>query len=148
MNTKEVMITQEIKKVKNVLNNLIKAQENGDINMYIDCFLHVEKLINIGTDNDEYWQGWPNFYNYMRRMVELRKGLHIRSANTSINISNNGDTAWYAQLIDTCIETKGDPFRLEGFRHSGVLEKVDNQWKIVQSHISVALDESNDIMEN
>jgi ketosteroid isomerase-like protein len=73
----------------------------------------------------------------MRKMIETRKGLKINAKNTNLNVSDNGDVAWYSQLIDTCIETKGDPFRLEGFRHTGVMLKINNQWKIIQSHMSI-----------
>ncbi len=136
--------TLEIDEVKAVLLNLIKAQETGNIEKFSSCFAHDTDLMNIGTDIDEIWKGWDEFFTYMKHMVELRKGLKISSRNTKICVAENGNIAWYSQLIDTCIETKSDPFRLEGFRHTGVVQKIDNHWKIVQSHTSVALDEEID----
>ncbi len=132
--------TSDIHKAKEILDKLIHAQEVGDIEIFSDCFIHSNKVVNIGTDIDEYWIGWKPFYTYMNKMIKIRRGLKINSRKTNIEISESGDTAWYSQLIDTCIETKSDPFRLEGFRHTGVLQKHDNKWKIVQSHISVALE--------
>ncbi len=132
---------EELDQAKEVLNQLLEAQEKGDIELFSMCFHHTGDLLNVGTDIDEYWAGWKPFFSYMKQMVTLRKGLKISSKNTKINISEHGDVAWYSQLIDTCIETKGNPFRLEGFRHTGVMEKIDGHWKIVQSHTSVAIDE-------
>lgn len=120
-----------------VLNNLLVAQETGDLEKFSACFKQDSETINIGTDIDEFWVGWNPFYTYMSKMIETRKGLTINAKNTNVSISANGDVAWYSQLIDTCIETKGDPFRLEGFRHTGVMLKINNQWKIIQSHMSI-----------
>jgi hypothetical protein len=120
-----------------VLNNLLVAQETGDLEKFSACFKQDNETVNIGTDIDEIWVGWKPFYTYMRKMIETRKGLKINAKNTNLNVSDNGDVAWYSQLIDTCIETKGDPFRLEGFRHTGVMLKINNQWKIIQSHMSI-----------
>ncbi len=148
MDTPEVIKTQAKNEVTVLLTTLLKAQEKGDINLFSKCFVHSDDLINIGTDLDEYWLGWDMFSNHMKYMIELRKGLQITAIKTSIQVSESGCTAWYSQLIDTCIETKGDPFRLEGFRHTGVMEKINDQWKIVQSHTSVALDEPEESLAN
>ncbi|MGQ1786671.1 MULTISPECIES: nuclear transport factor 2 family protein [unclassified Saccharicrinis] len=144
MNTKEVMKSQQKKDVALVLDSLLLSQEKGDFALFSSCFANQEDVVHIGTDLDEYWESRSNFMNHMKHMVDRRKGLKIMSDNTRIQISDIGDTAWYTQLIDTSIETKGDPFRLEGFRHSGVMVKNNGEWKIVQSHISVALDHPGD----
>lgn len=144
MEIKVISKSTEIIHVEKVLNNLLHSQEIGDIELFSSCFDHGNHTINIGTDIDEYWENWPDFFSYMKQMIHLRNDLKISSKNTKIHLSKNEKVAWYSQLIDTCIETKVDPFRLEGFRHTGVMIKVDNQWKIVQSHISVPLVEDID----
>ncbi|TLX73652.1 hypothetical protein E9993_14425 [Labilibacter sediminis] len=136
------------KLAEELLNKLIKSQELGDIELFSSCFCHGAQVVNIGTDIDEYWQGWSEFYTYMKKMIKARNGLKITARNTQINIAESGNTAWYSQLIDTCIEAKNDPFSLEGFRHTGVMQMYDHQWKIVQSHVSAPLTEKPDIEES
>jgi hypothetical protein len=137
MELKETSLSIDHKNASNLLNALLEAQETGNIELFASCFKHDSSIVNIGTDIDEYWVGWKPFYAYMKQMIQLRHGLKITSKNTKIDVSPEADVAWYSQLIDTCIETKKDPFRLEGFRHTGVMQKVDGYWKIVQSHVSI-----------
>jgi len=123
--------------VKAVLNELLRAQEDGDIKAFSKCFAQDKNTINIGTDIDEIWIGWEDFYNWMKDAILHKLDYTISEKNTRIFIGKNNDVAWYSQLLDTCFETKSEPVRIEGFRHTGVLEKRDNKWLIVQSHISV-----------
>ncbi len=127
----------ELEQVKRVLNKLLKAQENGDTNSFMECFAHDSYMINIGTDIDEIWKTWDEFYNYMDNALDQNRGANISTMDTNIKISQDKKVAWYSQLVDTCLETKGDHHRLEGFRHTGVMEKRQNKWVIVQSHISI-----------
>ncbi|WP_430815575.1 nuclear transport factor 2 family protein [Carboxylicivirga sp. RSCT41] len=120
-----------------VLDKLIKSQEKGNLSEFSTCFAQDEQIVNIGTDLDEIWYGWTAFYEWMTTAIINKPDYTIASKDTRIHLNQNKDVAWYSQLLDTCFETKGEPFRLEGFRHTGVLEKRDNKWLIVQSHISI-----------
>ena len=123
--------------IQAVLKKLIKSQENSDLESFSSCFAQDENTINIGTDLDEIWHGWEGFYYWMKHAIMNKSDYKITDINTKIFLSKGKDVAWYSQLLDTCFETKGEPFRIEGFRHSGVMEKRDGKWLIVQSHISV-----------
>ncbi len=131
--------TQNLKNVspiQNILSKMIKAQEKGDINAFASAFAHDPNMVNIGTDLDEMWYNWSSFYKWMSEAIKKKKGLTITEKDTHITLSKGGDIAWYSQLLDTCLETKGEPFNPEGFRHTGVMEKRGSDWVIVQSHIS------------
>lgn len=123
--------------IEAVLKKLIQSQEEGDLNAFSSCFARDKNTINIGTDLDEIWHGWDDFYEWMKYAIANKPDYKITDINTMVFLSNSNDVAWYSQLLDTCFETKGEPFRIEGFRHTGVLEKRDGKWLIVQSHISV-----------
>jgi hypothetical protein len=126
-----------INEVKNLLTTLVKSQEEGDVQKFASCFANDDEVVNIGTDLDEYWTDWHSFQEWMQYAIKLRREYKISEKDTRIKISKDGTVAWYSQLIDTCFETKGDPVRLEGFRHTGVVEFRSNKWVIVQSHISI-----------
>ncbi len=123
--------------IKAILNELLRSQEEGNIDAFANCFAQDKNTVNIGTDIDEIWIGWEDFYNWMKEAIQNKSDYTISEKNTRIFLSKNNDIAWYFQLLDTCIESKNDPIRIEGFRHTGVLEKRHNKWLIVQSHISV-----------
>ncbi|MBP8790344.1 MAG: nuclear transport factor 2 family protein [Breznakibacter sp.] len=130
---------QLIEEAKALLTQLVKSQEEGDLSLFESCFLHTEELVNIGTDLDEIWYGWDDFSRFMKNAITERKGHKIQELDTRIVVDEGGTTAWYSQLIDTCIETKSEPFRLEGFRHTGVMIFRNGQWRIAQSHISAPI---------
>lgn len=138
MNTLDVSIRDsgKVAKIKDTLSMMLRAQEEGDLTTFASSFAHDNDMINIGTDLDEIWHNWSSFYTWMESAIIDRKGYTITEKDTHVKLSQSGDVAWYSQLLDTCFETKGEPFNLEGFRHTGVMEKRNKKWVIVQSHIS------------
>jgi hypothetical protein len=122
--------------VGEVLNKLLRSQEKGNIEAFADCFFHDGEVVHIGTDIDEYFTSWRNYFHRIDDVIESRKGHAINEKDTRIRVSEDSRTAWYSQLIDTCYETKGEITRIEGFRHTGVLITTPGGWKIVQSHVS------------
>jgi len=125
-----------VHEVTDVLLKLIKAEEQGNIDAFAECFAHDDTLVHIGTDTDEIWYDWNSFYEFAKEQIVKRKGTTINHKNTTVHHNTSGDTAWYSQLTDRCPETKGDDVAIEGFRHTGVMEKRNGKWVIVQSHLS------------
>ena len=130
-------IDQKTAPIMQVLDILIQSQEAGNLEAFSNCFAQDENTVNIGTDLDEIWYGWSSFYEWMGTAINNKPDYTVASKDTRIQIGKSNDVAWYSQLLDTCFETKGEPFRIEGFRHTGVMEKRDGRWLIVQSHISI-----------
>jgi ketosteroid isomerase-like protein len=56
----------------------------------------------------------------------------------SINISESGTVAWWYCVLDDINTWDGQPANWENARWTGVLEKRDGKWKIVQQHFSFA----------
>jgi hypothetical protein len=139
---------QPVSKVNEVLNTWLHSQEDGNWEAFEKCFAKHENVVHIGTDFDEIWSDWKSFETWMKKVFTRWKGQQITAKNTNISISKGGTVAWYSQLIDTCLETKADKTRIEGFRHTGVMEFTNNQWLIVQSHISAPIVENLSIPEN
>jgi hypothetical protein len=55
-----------------------------------------------------------------------------------INISTSGSVAWYSAILDDFGEWNGKPTAWRNTRWTGVLEKRDGKWVIVQMHFSFA----------
>jgi len=68
------------------------------------------------------------------------KATHYKIWDLRINLSRSGDVAWYSCMLDDCSEIKGEPGCWEDTRWTGVLEKRDGKWVIVQMHFSFAAD--------
>ena len=57
-----------------------------------------------------------------------------------INLSRSGATAWFAGRLDDFGEYDGGSYAWVDTRWTGVLEKRDGRWVIVQMHFSFASD--------
>jgi ketosteroid isomerase-like protein len=66
------------------------------------------------------------------------KAVRYEIRDLRINISRSGDVAWYYCVLDDVNEWKGQPASWMNTRWTGVLEKRDGKWVIVQMHFSFA----------
>jgi len=66
------------------------------------------------------------------------KPLQYNIWDMEINFSRTGDTAWFFCMLNDFNEWKGQPANWENTRWTGVLEKRDGKWVIVQMHFSFA----------
>jgi ketosteroid isomerase-like protein len=60
----------------------------------------------------------------------------IRDLN--INISKSGDVAWWFCMLDDINTWQGEPASWENTRWTGVMEKRNGKWVIMQQHFSFA----------
>jgi ketosteroid isomerase-like protein len=55
-----------------------------------------------------------------------------------IDVSRSGDVAWWSAILDDFGEVDGRPYAWRNTRWTGVLEKREGKWVIVQMHFSFA----------
>ena len=60
--------------------------------------------------------------------------------NLRVNLSRGGDVAWFSCSLNDYGEWDGRPYAWLNTRWTGVLEKQDGKWLIVQMHFSFASD--------
>jgi hypothetical protein len=78
--------------------------------------------------NESFWSS-PDF-----------KAIRYEIRDLKINVSKSGDAAWFYCILDDVNEWKGKPASWLNTRWTGVLEKRENHWVIVQMHFSFASD--------
>lgn len=66
------------------------------------------------------------------------KAVRYEIRDLKITISHAGDAAWWFCMLDDINEWKGEPANWENTRWTGVLEKKEGRWVIVQQHFSFA----------
>lgn len=66
------------------------------------------------------------------------KGSTIKELR--VVFSGSGDVAWFSCLLDDWGEWNGDPWFWKDIRWTGVLEKIDGRWLLMQQHLSTAED--------
>ena len=66
------------------------------------------------------------------------KAVRYEIRDLKITLSKRGDVAWFYCVLDDVNEWKGKPASWLNTRWTGVLEKREGQWVIVQMHFSFA----------
>jgi len=66
------------------------------------------------------------------------KAIDFKIRDLKINLSESGTVAWFNCVLDDINEWKGKPASWLNTRWTGVLEKRNSRWVIVQMHFSFA----------
>ena len=85
--------------------------------------------------------GWEAFLPLFDIWMSPKfKATHFDVRELRINLSRSGDVAWFSAILDDCGEWEGEPDCWQDTRWTGVLEKREGDWLIVQMHFSFASD--------
>ena len=124
--------------IENTIHHSIGWAKNKDFQLLYNTIANDSNYIEVdpnpglikGIDefreNEVFWSN-PDF-----------KAISYEIHDLVINMSNSGDVAWFYCRLDDINEWKGEPANWENTRWTGVLEKRDGRWQIVQMHFSFA----------
>ena len=123
--------------IENVLENYILANENQDLELVEEIWAAKDDIVLYGTDSDERLMGWNNIREAVKEQFGFISDTYISASNQFIQINCTGNTAWFAETLNYNYMYNGKAHKFEGLRFTGVVEKIDGKWKIVQAHLSV-----------
>lgn len=100
-----------------------------------------ENLFYFWTHSDFTVIGWDQHEKLFKVWMDPKfKATHTEVRDLRINISRSGDVAWYSAKLDDLGEWDRRPLGDKDIRWTGVLEKREGKWVIVQMHASLAAD--------
>jgi len=124
--------------VEKAIHSSIGWAKNKDLKLLYDVIWNDENYLEVQPSktvvkgftefkkSEAFWMN-PNF-----------KAVRYAIKDLKITFSKGGDVAWWYAILDDINEWKGQPANWENTRWTGVLEKLDGQWKIKQMHFSFA----------
>ena len=115
------------KKIEAILTAWHKAASDADFETYFG--LMTEKGVFIGTDATENWQN-TEFKAYAKPHFDKGKAWSFTAIERNIYLNDNQDFAWFDELLDT---------QMKICRGSGVLKKIDGEWKIAHYVLSLTV---------
>ena len=102
---------------------------------------HDEDLFYFWTGSTHTVVGWQQHLKTFDTFMDPRfKAIRTEVRDLRIHRSRSGDVAWYSAMLDDISEWDGKRGGGEDIRWTGVLEKRDGKWVIVQMHASLAAD--------
>jgi len=137
IDTSSVDVNSEKEKVALVLENYVIASEGQDIGLIKKIYAEEPDIAIFGTSSGEQLIGWEAISNALQRQFNASQETYISVSDQRVNINETGNTAWFSEIINYNYVYQGKAKKYEGLRFTGVLEKRNDEWKIVQSHMSV-----------
>ncbi len=128
---------EELRKIENILEQYVVANENQDFSIIEAIWANNNDIILIGTDSDESLIGWEQIKNAINKQFESFESTYISVTEQYIKINETCNTAWFAEELSYNFIYKGEAKSYEGIRFTGVLEKANDNWKLIQGHLSI-----------
>lgn len=134
---------EELQEIEKTIRASIEwAVKGKDTVLSYSSVINNGELFYFSTDSrgtiagfDEFRKLTENFF-----MRDDFKAIRVEIEDFRISMSPTMKTAWWACILNDYNEFQGRPANWEKVRWSGVLEKVDGQWRIFQMHFSKAED--------
>lgn len=135
--TENVDLKAEEEKVALVLEKYVIANEKQDIELVHDVWAEEPDIVVFGTASGEKLIGWEAIKNAVERQFSSFEDTYISVHDQVIKVDAMGRTAWFSEIVNYNYIYQGETKQFEGLRFTGVLQKFEEDWYIVQSHMSV-----------
>jgi ketosteroid isomerase-like protein len=124
--------------VEKAIRSSIGWAKNKDINLLYSVIANDANYVEVDP-NDRVVKGFQDFKKAEAFWMNPDfKAIRYEIRDLTINFSKSGYVAWFFCMLDDINEWKSQPASWENARWTGVLEKRDNNWVIVQMHFSFA----------
>ena len=124
--------------VENAIRSSIGWAKNKDINLLYSIIANDTNYVEVDPGN-KVVKGFQDFKRAEKFWMNPDfKAIRYEIRELKINFSKSGDVAWFFCMLDDINEWKGLSANWENTRWTGVLEKREGSWVIVQMHFSFA----------
>jgi len=113
--------------------------KDSDLEMFSETMSKTSTMVTFGTDASERWEGWDALKASVKIQFDAFDVQNINRSEKVINYNSNKDVAWFSEVVDWEVLTGGEQTLIEGIRFTGVMEKINGEWLIVQFHSSVGV---------
>jgi len=133
----EVDIEAEKAKVKSVVDQFEQFWETEDMDLLARIMAHDADMVNYGSDAAEHFVGWEALKESVEKMLPSLENTKITVKDQVIKVHPSGNVAWFSEVWDWDLVVEGKPVHSGDQRLTGVLEKRNGSWVLVQFHNSV-----------
>ena len=119
---------QNINELDALVDHWHKAATKADFKAYFE--ITGEKFVFLGTDPKERWEK-KEFEAFCKPYFEKGKAWDFIPSNRKWVFSNNQNIAWFDEDLATW---------MKGCRGSGVVEKINDEWKLVYYNLTVLIE--------
>lgn len=133
----QVDLESEEAAVKTVLDQIPQVLATEDMELFSQLVAHDPDIIIFGTDAAERWVGYEAFKEAMEAQFAAVEESQLALRDRVIRVHSSGAVAWFSEVWDWDVTVAGEAVSIEGMRVTGVLEKRNGSWVLVQWHGSI-----------
>ena len=127
--------------VEKAIHNSIGWAKDKDIDLLYSIIANDTNYIEVDPNNRVVY-GFQEFKKAEGFWMSSDfKAISYKIKDIKITFSKSGRVAWFFCMLGDINEWKGQPANWENTRWTGVLEKREDNWIIVQMHFSFASDQ-------
>ena len=128
----------ELQLVEKTIHSAIGWAKNKDLALLHSVIANDSNYIEVDPDG-KVVRGFDDFRKAEKFwMNDNFKAIRYEIRDLTVHFSGSGTVAWFFCMLDDMNEWKGQPANWENTRWTGVLEKRNDKWVIVQMHFSFA----------
>jgi ketosteroid isomerase-like protein len=137
VNAKPDLAAERVK-VEKVIRASIEWAMTKDTTLLYNTFANDPALFWFSPDAGGTVRGFDAFKRQTEEVFlnPAFKAVSSEFIDLDVHFSRSGDVAWYSCILNDLNTWDGRPANWENVRWTGVLEKRDGVWKIVQMHFS------------
>jgi ketosteroid isomerase-like protein len=124
--------------VEKTISSVIGWAKDKNIDLLYSVIAHDTNYISVSPSKRVVKKFADVKHNVPLWMSPDFKYVRHEMKNLRITFSRSGDVAWFYCILDDINMYKGEPASWENTRWTGVLEKRDGKWVVVQQHFSFA----------
>lgn len=129
---------EDLKQIEQSIRASIGWAKNKDLALLYKTIANDPDFLEVHPDGNVV-KGFEEFKKAERIWMSPDfKAVRYEIRDLRIKTSKPGDVAWFFCILDDMNEWKGQPANWENTRWTGVLEKRDGGWVMVQQHFSFA----------
>lgn len=118
----------QVNQLNELVSNWHLAASNANLNNYSQVMS--EKFVFLGTAPGERWDK-KAFLDFSKPYFDKGKAWDFKPTNRIWEFNTDSTVAWFDENLDTW---------MRGCRGSGILEKVNNTWKISYYNLTVLIE--------
>lgn len=124
--------------VEAVIRDSIGWATTKDTQRLFECFAHDDDLFWFNPEKGGFVHGFDDFRDTVETVfLDPRfEAIRFEVRDLRLRFARAGNVAWYSGLLDDENLWEGRPASWFDVRWTGVLEKRDGRWVIVQMHFS------------
>ena len=138
--TNQIDLESERQQVIKVLDDFVLAHETKDLDLLSSCFSDKPDILILGTDIDELWVDKKSMVDAQVRAYDTFDKVKLSVRDKVLKMDRSGKTAWFYMKVNWFVESKGEKYKFDHVRTTGVLENLGSKWRIVQIHTSLPVE--------